>query len=335
MNKRALNIVVSLIVAGLFIWLAIRNVDLSELGKQITSVSLHWVPFFVAVLLTSHFMRAERWRLLLKEEQRYVPRSSLFAGVMLGYFVNTFIPRLGEVSRPLYVAKKHDLSSGNLIGTIVMERLVDVFSMFLIVGFVAVYLSSEFGLLEQMFGIDQWSRLVYLVIPAALILCILLIWLFYSLLESLEKKDAIRSPLIFKILEILRSFTDGMNSLRNVNNWPVFLLFTAGIWFGYILMAWLPFSMLDLGSIYSLGLNDAMVLTIVSSIGVTIPTPAGIGSYHLLIQQSMWLLYSIPLGTALTYATVTHAITVLSVLVFAPIALWWDKFYTLNQPENR
>jgi len=330
MNKRALNIGVSLIVAGLFIWLAIRNVDLSELGSLITSVSLHWVPLFVAVLLTSHFIRAERWRLLLKEDQRYVSRSTLFAGVMLGYFVNNFIPRLGEVSRPIYVAKKNDLSTGNLIGTIVLERLVDVFSMFLIVGFVAVYLSKDFGLLEQMFGIDQWSRLVYLVIPVFLILCIFIIWLVYRLLSNLEKRNAIRSPLLMKILEILKSFTEGMNSLRNVNNWPVFLLFTGAIWLGYILMAWLPFSMLDLGREFSLGFNDAMVLTIVSSIGVSIPTPAGIGSYHLLIQQSMWLLYSVPLSTALTYATVTHAATFLVVLVFAPIALWWDKYYTLK-----
>jgi uncharacterized membrane protein YbhN (UPF0104 family) len=121
MNKRVLNVVISLIVAGLFIWLAARTVDPTEFREQFSLVSFHWLPLFIVVLLASHYLRAERWRLLLhRDVKAKVPRSTLFAGVMFGYFMNVLVPRLGEVSRPVYVAKKHGLSSGNLLGTIVL-----------------------------------------------------------------------------------------------------------------------------------------------------------------------------------------------------------------------
>lgn len=331
MNKRVLNIAVSIIVAALFIWLAIRTIDLSDLWQQMQQVTFYWLPAFFIIIVISHYLRAERWRLLLKMRERDIPRSTLFAGVMTGYFVNIFLPRVGEISRPVYVARKMKLNSGNLIGTIVIERFVDVCSMLLLAAAAAVVLTHEFGMLEAMFGLDHLSRAVYLLIPAVLIACLLLFWAIYKALLLLESKKIIENQLLLKLIAALRSFTEGVNSLRNVNNWPVFILLTAGIWTGYILMAYFPFAMLNLGELYSLGLNEAVVLTIVSSVGVSIPTPAGIGSYHLLIQQSMWLLYDVPLGTGLTYATVVHAVTIISVLAITPVTLWWDKYHTLTR----
>lgn len=335
MTKRSLNILVSIVVAGLFIWLAIRNIDLGEVWGEMQVVTFYWLPPFIIVLLGSHFLRAERWRLLLKKEQRNIPRSTLFAGVMLGYMVNNIVPRLGEVSRPVYVAKKHDLSSGNMLGTIVLERIIDVCTMFLLMVFIAFYISRDFGILEQIFGIESWSFYTYLIIPAILLLLIAGIIVFYKLLVWIDSRQLIFHPLLQKVIKMSRSFGEGMISIKHVDNWPMFLLLTAGIWIGYITMTYIPFYMLDLQGQFGLTPADAIVLTLVSSIGVSIPTPAGIGSYHLLMQQSMWLLYSVPLVTALTYATVAHAATVLLIFLFTPLALWWDKYYTLKTADAR
>lgn len=335
MNKRSLNIIVSIIVAGLFIWLAVRSVDMGDLWTQIQTVTFYWLPAFIVVLFLSHLLRAERWRLLLKKEQRNIPRSTLFAGVMLGYMLNNVVPRLGEVSRPVYVAKKHDLSSGNMLGTIVMERIIDVCTMLLLMIFIAVYISSDFGVLEQLFGIESWSIYTYLIIPAIILLLIGGIIAFYKLLVWIDSKQMISNPLLQKMIKMSRSFGEGMVSIKHVDNWPMFLLLTAGIWIGYIAMTYIPFYMLNLQELFGLTPADAIVLTLVSSIGVSIPTPAGIGSYHLLIQQSMWLLYSVPLVTALTYATIAHAASVLLVFIIAPLALWWDKYYTLKTADTR
>lgn len=336
MSKRTLNVALSLIVAALFIWLASRSVDPSEFKEQFSSVTFYWLPAFIIVLLISHYLRAERWRLLLKEEdQPNVPRSTLFAGVMFGYMMNNIIPRLGELSRPVYVAKKQGLSSGNLLGTIVLERLIDICSMMILMALVAILLSTDFELLEQLFGIDGWAWYTYLILPAILLFVVISIWFFYKILIYLDQKNSISNPLFEKIVRAGRSFGEGMISIKHIKNWPVFLLLTAGIWIGYITMTYIPFWMLDLQSNFALTFQSAIVLTVVSSIGVSIPTPGGIGSYHLLMQQSMGLLYGVPLATALTFATVAHGTMMLLIFIIAPAALWFDKYHTLKSGNSR
>ncbi|MGM0459227.1 MAG: lysylphosphatidylglycerol synthase transmembrane domain-containing protein [Bacteroidota bacterium] len=336
MTKRALNVLLSLAVAAFLIWLASRSVDPEEFRQQFSKVSFYWLPFFIFTLLFSHFLRAERWRLLLKKDaKKSIPRSTLFAGVMFGYFMNSLVPRLGEVSRPVYVAKKEGLSSSNLLGTIVLERLVDICSMLILMAIVALTLSREFNLLEQLLGIGGWRWYTYLILPLILLIVAFSIWGFYRILVHIDNSSRVSGPLLQKIIAAGRSFGEGMISVRNIKNWPVFLLLTVGIWAGYIAMTYIPFYMLDLHNTYGLTLQSAMLLTVVSSVGVSIPTPAGIGSYHLLIQQSMWLVYSVPLATALTFATVAHAVTILLVLVAAPLALWFDKYHTLKTGDAR
>lgn len=336
MSKRTLNVALSLIVAALFIWLASRSVDPSEFKEQFSSVTFYWLPAFIIVLLISHYLRAERWRLLLKEEdQPNVPRSTLFAGVMFGYMMNNIIPRLGELSRPVYVAKKQGLSSGNLLGTIVLERLIDICSMMILMALVAILLSTDFELLEQLFGIDGWAWYTYLILPAILLFVVISIWFFYKVLIYLDQKNSISNPIFEKIVRAGRSFGEGMISIKHIKNWPAFLLLTAGIWIGYITMTYIPFWMLDLQSNFALTFQSAIVLTVVSSIGVSIPTPGGIGSYHLLMQQSMGLLYGVPLATALTFATVAHGTMMLLIFIIAPAALWFDKYHTLKSGNSR
>jgi len=336
MSKRTLNVAVSLIVAALFIWLAFRNVDVTEFKEQFSRVTFYWLPAFVVVLFTSHFLRAIRWRLLLKDkEQEKVPRSTLFAGVMFGYMMNNIFPRLGEISRPVYVAKKHGISSGNLLGTIVIERLIDISTMLILMAFVAILLTTDFLLLEQLLGIDGWAWYTYLILPGILLFVVLSIWFFYKLLIYIDQNNTVSNKLINKLITTGRSFSEGMISIKNIRNWPAFFLLSAGIWLGYIIMTYIPFWMLDLQTQYGLTFQSAIVLTVVSSIGVSIPTPAGIGSYHLLMQQSMWLLYGVPLATALTYATVAHGAMMILIFIICPAALWFDKFHTLKTGNSR
>lgn len=333
MGKRLLNILVSLIVAGLFIWLAIRNIDMAELWLQIRGVSLWWIPFFVVVMVLSHLLRAERWRLLIEKENMNVPRSTLFAGVMMGYMFNNIVPRLGEVTRPVYVARQQKMSSGNLIGTIVVERLFDIATMLVIMLFTILYLVADIEAVQQLFGTDDWPLFVYFIIPGIILIAGLGFWVAMKILNALENRSDITNKLLLRIVQAARSFSDGILSIRYIKNWPLFFIYTAGIWLAYVLMTFIPFFMMNLQSAYGLGLSDAVVLTMVSSIGVSIPTPAAIGSYHLLIQQSMWVIYQVPLVTALTYATVAHAVNLFSVFAVTPAALWWDKYNTLNNPQ--
>jgi hypothetical protein len=189
--------------------------------------------------------------------------------------------------------------------------------------------------IENLFGVKTWSWVHYSVVPSLFLLVAVAIWLFHKIVIYLDEKGNISNQLLSKIIEIIRSFSEGITSLKKVENWPLFILLTAGIWFGYVLMTYIPLYMLDLQSLYNISVADAVVLTVVSSIGVSIPTPAGIGSYHLLMQQALHILFDVDLVTALTFATVLHAVTLLLIFITGPVILWWDKFYTLRNFRER
>lgn len=330
MKSKLLKITGSVLIGGLFLWLAFRNVEFAELWDKISDVTFYWLPPFLIVLPLSHYLRAERWRLLLVDDGQKINRTTLFAGVMLGYTVNTFVPRLGEISRPVYVARKEGISSGNLIGTIVAERFFDLLTMFLLIVVISFLLVSDFEILQTVFGVESWTWKQYIWIPIVFIIIGIGMILFYRFMIFLDRKRIIENPVLVKIINAAKSFGEGMISLRRIKQWPAFLLYTAGIWTGYIFMTYLPFYMMSMQDVYGLTFSDGIVITIVSSIGVSVPTPGAVGSYHLFIQQSLHLLYEVPLVEALTYATVTHAATIATVLLIGPLSLWWDKYYTLK-----
>lgn len=335
MIKKWLQIAGSVIVAALLLWLAFRSIDLDALWNQIGQISYGWILFFIPAVLFSHYLRAERWRLLFPKTNKEAARSTLYAGVMLGYVMNNIIPRLGELSRPVYVARKESVSTGNLIGTIVIERLFDLFVLGVLTVFSVFLFAGNPVVIENLFGVKTWSWFHYTIVPVFFLLAAAAIWIFHKGVIYLDEKGNINSPILSKVIERIRSFSEGITSLKKVENWPMFILLTAGIWFGYVLMTYIPLYMLDLQSVYNITLIDAVVLTVVSSIGVSIPTPAGIGSYHLLMQQALHILFDVDLVTALTFATVLHAVNVLVIFLTSPLILWWDKYYTLRYFKER
>lgn len=331
MIRKFLKIALSVLAAVFFLMLAFREVDLQELLNQISRIRLGWIIPFIAALIVSHWLRALRWMLMLHDLDTKPSRLTLFTGVMVGYMMNYVFPRLGEVSRPVYVARKIGESSGNLFGTIVLERVIDLVCLigFLIV--ISFYYVNDQRTFSQIFGTEGWTTSIYLLLPAFILVFITAAWAGYRLLVFLKETKNIRHPLLARLMEFSLLFWNGLLSIRKIQNWGLFAVYTLGIWAGYIVMAYLPFMMLDLHTEYGLGLTEAMIITVISAVGISIPTPGGIGSYHLFIQQSLWLLYSVPLVSALTYATIVHAITLLIVFLSGILMLWLNKYYTLKE----
>lgn len=325
MSKRALQIAVSVMLAAAAFWLSLRSLDVQEVIRRISDVELGWIVWFLPIMLMAHLLRALRWRMLLAREAIRPPIRTLFTGVLLGYAMNLVVPRLGEVTRPVYVARKLGIRSGMLFGTILLERLVDVSYMatlFLIVAFVLV---RDQTVLPQVFGVESLPTFWLSLVPLAALAVPLVFWLVLRHAGALEARLPPERTVARKLLEAVRSFSEGIASIRSIPSWPLFLLCSFGIWFSYILMTLIPLGMLDLDVRFDLGLQASTVITLVSSIGILIPTPGGLGTYHLFVQQAMHLIYGVPLVEGLTYATVNHGVTALLTLVITPLMLWIDK----------
>jgi hypothetical protein len=74
----------------------------------------------------------------------------------------------------------------------------------------------------------------------------------------------------------------------------------------YTIMAYLPFIMFGMDQTFGISIVDAYVIMIVGAVGVAIPSPGGIGSYHYITIQVMVHLYGIDASQAATYAVFSH-----------------------------
>lgn len=332
--KTTLKVLAGILIAGFFLWIAFKDVEVKQILEASKNISYGWVIPFVLATLSAHFIRAERWRLLFNDKEKTPHRVTLFTGVMVGYLSNIPFARLGEVTRPVYVARQVDESNSKLIGTIVLERIIDMLSLLLLMAFVAIFMISDPEILNNLFGVDitDSSILLSFAVKIAKYLGIALLGFgaIYLVLRMLSSKIEIVAKGFEKFKEISKTFVDGILAVKELKNWPLFVLYTALIWVCYIAMTYIPFWMFDMQSIYELSYADALVLTMVSAVGIIIPTPGGVGTYHLFITQSLLLLYAVPETIGLAYGTITHASTLAVIIISTPILLARDKFVALK-----
>lgn len=335
MTKKIVKIGLALLLGAVFLWLAFRNVKLGEVWELVQNIKLSWVLPLALTSLASHLLRAERWRLLIEHDKEDLDRVTLISGVMVGYLLNVVGPRLGEVTRPVYVARRENLSSSKLMGTIVLERVIDLATMVFLMLVISVYIISDLSLLNQIFGEKTIgfftdgptiTTIMWLIVLTAVL--VLLGYIFVKAIKALGRKVEKIRVWILKVENALKMFKDGLLSVKKVKRWWLFLIYTFLIWLGYTLMTYFPFWMFDMQEVYNLTMLDALVITVIAAIGIAIPSPGGIGTYHYFVKQSLLVLFAVPAITGLAYATVTHAAMIAIVAFFTPVFLFIDKLRT-------
>ncbi len=336
--KTTLKVLAGILIAAVFLWIAFKEVEIEQVLEASKNMSYGWIlPFFLATLV-SHFIRAERWSLLFSNEEKTPHRITLFTGVMIGYLSNIPFARLGEITRPVYVARQVDESNSKLIGTIVLERIIDMLSLILLMTSVVIFMVSDPEILNNLFGIDITDSGVLLsfalLIAKYLAIGAIAIGVIYFVLRALSSKIEIISTGFEKLKEISKTFVDGVLAIKELKNWPLFILYTALIWACYISMTYIPFWMFDLQTVYELSYADALILTMVSAVGIIIPTPGGVGTYHLFVTKALLLLYAVPEATGLAYGTITHASTLAVIIISTPVLLAIDKYIVLKHSAN-
>lgn len=333
MKRNVLNIIVGVLIGALFIWLSLRNVAVDEFVGIFGSIHLGWVFPYLFIAFGSMLLRAERWRMLMQKEMMVPGRLNVNSAVALGMMVNYAIPRLGEVSRAAYVARKENISTSNVFGTVVLERIVDLVTMMLLLFIVLLFTATDSHTLRSLFGDDTVNvlRIFYDPLNALLLLAGLVISLVFGYrilkhLLSAANREKARSS---RFRSLIVTFVEGLISIRYIKNWPWFLVLTALMWLCYILMSYLPFYAFSLPETYGLGFGNAIAVTAIASIGVVLPSPGGVGTYHYFVKQTLLVLYAVPAATGLAYAVVTHGAMMIVIFTTSLILL------VLNQVLNR
>jgi uncharacterized protein (TIRG00374 family) len=334
-NKKKLFI--GILISLFFMALAFRKVDFGQMWSSLETANyLYFLPV-IAIVFLSHLLRAFRWRYLLDPIRR-LDTSSLFSSLIIGYAANVVTPaHLGEVLRSYVLSKKRELPMSAILGTVVIERIIDVFSLLALM-VVAIFIHP----------FPAWVvRSGYIMFAGTMGLLFLLI-----LLKKSRSFTKAFLGLVHKILPeriahqlniITERFLWGIVPLKKWHDYITVILFSLAIWFCYGLV--FQFSLHAFGFVeaYQLGWQVSLILLVITCVAVVVPSSPGyVGPYHYLCQITL-AMFAVPAGPALSYATVVHAVSFLPVLLvglalanYEGMSLYRsfaDKPLTANVPE--
>jgi hypothetical protein len=322
LTRRRLFQIGSFVLAGALLALALYGVDLGSIWTAFLEADYRYLVPLLALILASNLLRAWRWQILVEalpapEGQKTPPASSgrmleaSFSSVMIGYMVNYAAPRMGEVARTANLSARTDYRFSSLFGTVVSERIFDTAVLGAALLSAVALLFPRLAVLREQFLEPAWARLQGLpagwIVGVAAGMLLLGAALAWGTRQLLQKEDSWGAQVWRERLKpALLSFTEGMGTLLHSPRRGAILVSTVGMWGGYLLMAYLPFRMLHLATPYGIGILDAWALMAIGALGILVPSPGGIGSYHYITEQALVHLYGVPAAEALTYAVLTH-----------------------------
>lgn len=333
MNTKTKNILtwlVSILIIVVSLWFAVKDINFSELYSILLTADYKWVLLSIPIVVFSHYVRAIRWKTIVKP---FLPNShslNLFSAVMVGYFFNSIFPRLGEFVRPYVFAKREKTSVSSVFATIVFERVLDVITLGIL--FAVAFFIARDKVINMLPGIDSTKVVIF----SGLVLFVIILSFYPPFVAALFKImiKPFSERIYNRLIDIFNKFRQGFAILKSPGLYFRLILESLLIWFLYSLPLYLMFFCFDFSNHIHVSLGDALFLLIVSGIGVTIaPTPSGIGVMHTLLTYAMMGLYNIDKETALAYATINHATTLFVQIFFGSIFVFRERVNKLPGKE--
>jgi uncharacterized protein (TIRG00374 family) len=117
--------VIGIAISIVALFLVVRSVDLAATWDAITSAQPQWIVVMLAFMVLDIGLRALRWRVLLRPVAD-VPFGMTLPANLVGYLANNILPaRLGELVRTDDLGRRSTVPRSTILGTIVVERVVD------------------------------------------------------------------------------------------------------------------------------------------------------------------------------------------------------------------
>lgn len=306
--KRIFGYVTPVLLTIFFLYFTFNNVDLGASFHIIKNSSLLWMIVFVLAFLLSHVIRAFRWKYIINNIKENTSFTYLFASIMIGYGVNCVVPRLGEVYRALFSGRWEGISRTSVLGTVVIERVIDILALgFSVLISVMIYSGD---LYEDVSWLKLALIIGFLTMGSIITLLVLLIKLKDKFTRGIIKfVSSVSHPLADKLSYLFNMLIDGFASLQGFKNYFYTIFYTVLIMVIYGLTSLLGMYVLKMDEIQVVNFEMAWVVMTISAFGIVIPTPGGTGSYHFIVKSVLVALYGFSDEVSSAFALLTHFVS--------------------------
>jgi len=287
-RRRALiGLLVGVPLSAAFLWLAVRNADLSVVWSTLEEAKRGPVALAVLALLAVNGVQAVRWRDIAAS--RNVSWGRFYEMVVSGVACNNVLPvRIGDLLRARWLATSAPMPSGRAFGTVVIDRSCDVAALFvlLLVGLAAVASSA-------------W--IVSIAVGTAIVLVGLVAVVLFARVYTSRRSRERRSR--GTVRRLVRDTAEALAAPMGRRRPAFWMALSLGAWTTWSLAAILVANAVG----FHLGLVDALFVAGVMNLGVAIPSSPGfVGTYEWLGVAALGLL-DVPSEQALAFSILMHA----------------------------
>jgi len=321
--KNSLTVLISIAIAGLFLWLALRGLDIDKIKGSLQKANYLWVAFAAVFGVSAYIFRAVRWNLLLEPMGYKFSSSNSLWSLSFGYLMNLTIPRSGEVARSTALYGVEKVPVDKSFGTIILERVVDLVCMgifallTLVFKYDALLAFYKAATQQKKQTTPQSDSLTYIILGFVIFILIL----FFIFRKSLQKLSIYN-----KIVDFGKGIIEGLKSILTLKQKGKFILYTAGIWICYFFASYLVCFALPETSNFTPA--DGCFILVVGTLGMIIPASGGIGAFNLAMKFGFTALF-ISMGKdaveggelGLAYSFITLPLQILIMLVMGLISI--------------
>ena len=280
------------------LYFAFKGVDLKAVGKEMGSAKLEWIGLSMLVGLGAVVSRGMRWKLVLDSMGYRSTSWRTSYAIGIGYLINMVFPRAGEVARATALRRSDKIPVDVLLGTIIVERLIDLIIVSILLGLTLILTYPE---LQKLLASTQGSQ------PAANEGEIPWIWITLALIMLATwflRKRFFESAPGQKVKSFLRGLSKGFTSIVRLDNPWAYLGHTVFIWASYFVMIYVCFFAMP--ATENIEVDQSLFVMMAASMGIVVPVPGGVGAYHYLVAKALEVL-AVPYPEGLAFATLVHA----------------------------
>ena len=316
-RSRRFHAALSTVVAAAFVWWFFHDVNITAAIREIRQARVSYLAAAVAMSLAGFGHRIGRWRYLVAPF-KWVPIRSLATAVFMGWTVSAILPgRVGEIARAVVLGRREGLRSSALLGTIVLERLLDALALVLLL---ALSLTAGRAVALK----SSQASLMLSIRTGALITTGALAGIAAALVIAHRLRDRIKPA--------LRSVADRLPAGVGRRGWSSLESFGSGIsgalkdlppgetpvhlrtWVAvHTIILWLMICGVHFLLLQAFRIDASVFrippLLFLITLGLSVPVPAGVGSYHKAVQLGLTGMLGVSNETATGYALVSHAVT--------------------------
>ena len=299
--KKVLQVIFPLLLGAFILFWVYRDFSFHRVWEVLTGgMDYGWILVSLVFGVFANLFRGWRWRLALEPLGESPKTANCVYAIFISYASNLVIPRVGEVTRCGVLSKYDGVSFSKSLGTVVSERMIDTLCVGLITGLTLLLQMPVFAnfFAETGTNVDRYAEVLtsahfYLIVVCVLAALVLVFFLVRNI------------ALFAKVKGILQNVWQGIVALKDIKQIPIYIMYTIGIWVCYFLEFYLAFYAFDFSS--HLGVSAGLVMFVVGTLAVIVPTPNGAGPWHFAVM-TMMVLYGVGKEDAGIFALLVHGI---------------------------